>query len=171
MFNSSLKFRALVVRTSKEYVFCKKSSSYKCSKCSHLLRRILPLYYQNAQCCSFRCDTWHNFTPPFHFSYWVLSIRCDGSVLGRTLPVPVLCKVCGDKSFGKHYGVYCCDGCSCFFKRSIRKQIVYTCICKLNCPSSKGNHAPHPKFERPNGKNTKSQIFFKSVQNWCVTLT
>ena len=31
--------------------------------------------------------------------------------------------------------------------------------CKVDCPSSKGNQAPHPKFERPNGKNTKSKFF------------
>ena len=29
----------------------------------------------------------------------------------------------------------------------------------LDCPSSKGNHAPHPIFERPNGKNKKSKKF------------
>ena len=37
----------------------------------------------------------------------------------------------------------------------------------LDCPSSKGNHAPTQKFKRPNGKNTKSKIFLKSVQNLC----
>ena len=33
-------------------------------------------------------------------------------------------------------------------------------VSTLDCPLSKGNQANHPKFERPNGKNTKSKSFF-----------
>ena len=29
----------------------------------------------------------------------------------------------------------------------------------IDCPLSKGNQAAHTKFERPNGKNTKSNFF------------
>ena len=41
----------------------------------------------------------------------------------------------------------------------------------LGCLLSKGNQAITPKFESPNGKNTKSKIFLKSVQNWCLQPT
>lgn len=37
------------------------------------------------------------------------------------------CSICGDRASGKHYGVYSCEGCKGFFKRTVRKDLSYAC--------------------------------------------
>ncbi|KDR16688.1 Transcription factor HNF-4-like protein, partial [Zootermopsis nevadensis] len=37
------------------------------------------------------------------------------------------CAICGDRATGKHYGAASCDGCKGFFRRSVRKNHLYTC--------------------------------------------
>ncbi|KAM4749518.1 nuclear receptor subfamily 2 group C member 1 [Rhinophrynus dorsalis] len=48
-----------------------------------------------------------------------------------------LCVVCGDKASGRHYGAVTCEGCKGFFKRSIRKNLVYTCRGSKDCVINK----------------------------------
>ncbi|KAG8437535.1 hypothetical protein GDO86_008300 [Hymenochirus boettgeri] len=43
------------------------------------------------------------------------------------------CAICGDRATGKHYGASSCDGCKGFFRRSVRKNHVYSCRFSRQC--------------------------------------
>ncbi|XP_066492243.1 photoreceptor-specific nuclear receptor [Tiliqua scincoides] len=76
----------------------------------------------------------------------VMSKGMEGSQAGLSLPPgkagspTLLCKVCGDTSSGKHYGIYACNGCSGFFKRSVRRKLIYRCQAGTGiCPVDKAH--------------------------------
>ncbi|KAL1007590.1 hypothetical protein UPYG_G00088810 [Umbra pygmaea] len=59
---------------------------------------------------------------------------------GKALSPALLCKVCADSSSGKHYGIYACNGCSGFFKRSVRRRLIYRCQAGTGmCPVDKAH--------------------------------
>ncbi|XP_043932289.1 photoreceptor-specific nuclear receptor [Protopterus annectens] len=67
-------------------------------------------------------------------------IRTKSPALGKALSPVLLCKVCGDTSSGKHYGIYACNGCSGFFKRSVRRKLIYRCQAGTGmCPVDKAH--------------------------------
>ncbi|PKU35811.1 hepatocyte nuclear factor 4-alpha isoform x1 [Limosa lapponica baueri] len=48
----------------------------------------------------------------------------------NSIGVSALCAICGDRATGKHYGASSCDGCKGFFRRSVRKNHMYSCRLK-----------------------------------------
>ncbi|XP_075753642.1 photoreceptor-specific nuclear receptor [Pelodiscus sinensis] len=59
---------------------------------------------------------------------------------GKALSPVLTCRVCGDSSSGKHYGIYACNGCSGFFKRSVRRKLIYRCQAGTGmCPVDKAH--------------------------------
>ncbi|XP_050683061.1 ecdysone-induced protein 78C-like isoform X2 [Leptidea sinapis] len=62
----------------------------------------------------------------------------------------VICKVCGDKASGYHYGVTSCEGCKGFFRRSIQKQIEYKCLREGKCVVIRlnRNRCQHCRFKK-----------------------
>ncbi|XP_072013743.1 LOW QUALITY PROTEIN: uncharacterized protein [Amphiura filiformis] len=45
----------------------------------------------------------------------------------------MLCQVCGALSSGLHFGVFTCEGCKCFYRRSIKEGANYACAKERNC--------------------------------------
>uniref|UniRef100_A0A8C6USV6 Hepatocyte nuclear factor 4, alpha n=1 Tax=Neogobius melanostomus TaxID=47308 RepID=A0A8C6USV6_9GOBI len=59
----------------------------------------------------------------------------DGSTMSTVghLVAGSLCAICGDRATGKHYGASSCDGCKGFFRRSVRKNHMYSCRFNRQC--------------------------------------
>ncbi|KAG8566870.1 hypothetical protein GDO81_013398 [Engystomops pustulosus] len=51
----------------------------------------------------------------------------------NNIGVNSLCAICGDRATGKHYGASSCDGCKGFFRRSVRKNHMYSCRFNRQC--------------------------------------
>uniref|UniRef100_A0A914VKB8 Nuclear receptor domain-containing protein n=1 Tax=Plectus sambesii TaxID=2011161 RepID=A0A914VKB8_9BILA len=47
------------------------------------------------------------------------------------------CLICGDRAFGKHYGVVACNGCKGFFRRSVWNANYYSCRFDRQCEITK----------------------------------
>ncbi|CAG9855994.1 unnamed protein product [Phyllotreta striolata] len=55
------------------------------------------------------------------------------NVSGGVNAISQQCAICGDRATGKHYGAASCDGCKGFFRRSVRKNHLYTCRFNRSC--------------------------------------
>ncbi|GAA35793.1 photoreceptor-specific nuclear receptor [Clonorchis sinensis] len=66
-------------------------------------------------------------SPEFHQKEAKLMYPPEFSDLKKVHPHGLYCSVCGDVSSGKHYGILACNGCSGFFKRSVRRKLIYRC--------------------------------------------
>lgn len=54
------------------------------------------------------------------------------------------CPICGDKISGYHYGIFCCESCKGFFKRTVQNAKRYAChhptsssVCEINISTRK----------------------------------
>ncbi|RNA43794.1 COUP transcription factor 2 isoform X2 [Brachionus plicatilis] len=124
------------------------SSSAKRVPSSHLLQDIIGAKQdqQQAQAPSEHFSSLNFFKPFLNFApnHQMLS---KASL--KSAPF-IECVVCSDKSSGKHYGQYTCEGCKSFFKRSVRRNLSYQCRSGRNCPIDQyhRNQCQHCRFKK-----------------------
>uniref|UniRef100_A0A4W4F092 Retinoic acid receptor RXR n=1 Tax=Electrophorus electricus TaxID=8005 RepID=A0A4W4F092_ELEEL len=92
----------------------------------------------------------------------------SGHSPGPTLSQKRLCSICGDRSSGKHYGVYSCEGCKGFFKRTVRKDLSYTCRDNKDCMVDKRqrNRCQYCRYQKclAMGMKREGKTSYLSVQ-------
>lgn len=77
----------------------------------------------------------------------------DGILEGEALPSAGIsrqqlinspCPICGDKISGFHYGIFSCESCKGFFKRTVQNRKNYVCLRGAACPVTIGTRKKCP---------------------------
>lgn len=60
------------------------------------------------------------------------------------------CPICGDKISGFHYGIFSCESCKGFFKRTVQNRKNYVCLRGAICPVTVATRKKCPacRFEK-----------------------
>lgn len=60
------------------------------------------------------------------------------------------CPICGDRISGFHYGIFSCESCKGFFKRTVQNRKNYVCLRGAACPVtiSTRKKCPACRFEK-----------------------
>ncbi|KAG5272834.1 hypothetical protein AALO_G00169820 [Alosa alosa] len=76
-----------------------------------------------------------------------------------------ICAICGDRSSGKHYGVYSCEGCKGFFKRTVRKDLTYTCRDNKDCTIDKRqrNRCQYCRYQKCLAMGMKREVLLHAA--------
>lgn len=67
----------------------------------------------------------------------VISSQSEMPDIKPTFPDGAFCLVCSDKGSGYHYSVFSCEGCKGFFKRTVQKNLIYSCKENMQCVINK----------------------------------
>lgn len=71
---------------------------------------------------------------------------------------------------GKHYGVYSCEGCKGFFKRTVRKDLSYTCRDNKECLVDKRqrNRCQYCRYQKCLAMGMKREGMWKGRVQLCL---
>ncbi len=73
------------------------------------------------------------------------------------------CPVCGDKISGFHYGIFSCESCKGFFKRTVQNKKNYQCLRGANCPVSIATRKKCPACRFNKCLNTGMKLEGRSI--------